>query len=252
LPEGSLSALLLLADGRFPTGGHAHSGGFEPAAAVDGINDVPALEEFLRGRLGTAGLVSAAFAARACRMFREYLRELHRKPGSGAAGTDSPADPDAFDRTLALLDIEFEARTPSPVLRTVSRRLGRSLLRAGSAVWPEAGLGRLASAPGKGPHQPVALGAVAAAAGQSEQSTALIAAQESVAGPATAAIRLLGLDPFAVSAALARLAPAIAATAGEAAQYASAAPADLPARAGYLLDIFAEFHATWEVRLFAS
>ncbi|MDJ0355232.1 urease accessory UreF family protein [Paenarthrobacter sp. PH39-S1] len=239
--EGSLSALLLLADGRFPTGGHAHSGGFEPAAGVDGLNDVASLEAFLRGRLGTVGLVSAAFSAASCRIF-----------GAEVVPVGDPDSDGSTAAQLALLDAEYEARTPSPVLRTASRRLGRSLLRAGRCVWPHPGLDRMVSLPGKGPHQPIAFGAVAAAAGQPPRHAALAAAHEAVAGPATAAIRLLGLDPFEVNAALARLAPAVADVAGQAAACAHAPPADLPANAGYLLDIFAELHATWEVRLFAS
>ncbi|AUI51328.1 urease accessory protein UreF [Arthrobacter crystallopoietes] len=234
----AVPAMLLLADGRFPTGGHAHSGGFEPAAAIDGLRDVPGMEAFLKGRLGTAGLVSASFAAATCTVFTRI----------GSIADDGG---DLAERLLTL-DNEFEARTPSPALRTMSRRLGRSLLRAGRTVWPYSSLEAIASIPGKGLHQPIAFGAVAAAAGLGPENAALIAAHESITGPATAAVRLLGLDPFQVNAALARLGKDVAAVAAEAATYADKPPADLPARAGYLLDIFAEQHATWEVRLFAS
>lgn len=48
------AALLILADGRFPAGGHAHSGGAEPAVAAGRITDVGTLAEFCRGRLHTA------------------------------------------------------------------------------------------------------------------------------------------------------------------------------------------------------
>lgn len=232
-----LPALMLLADGRFPTGGHAHSGGFEAASKREGIQDVPDLEHFLLGRLHTAGLVAAAFAAAACRCFHDALTV-----DAGASLVDR----------LAPLDREFDARTPSPVLRTVSRRLGRQMIRSGRAVWPHPGLEQLASLPGNGVHQPVGLGVVAAAAGQAPGQTAILAAQESVSGPATASVRLLGLDPFLVNAALARLGVEVANVAAEATQFAAGPPAELPARAGYLLDISAEFHATWEVRLFAS
>lgn len=234
-PQQQLGALLLLADGRFPTGGHAHSGGFEAAAVLDGVTDVPALEFFLRGRLETIGLVAAAFSASACTVF---------------AGTvSSRAD---VTTQLLPLDSEFDARTPSPTLRMISRRLGRSVLRVGSRVWPHAGLHRISSMPGNGLHQPVAFGAVAAAAGLGPRDAACVAAYESVAGPATAAIRLLGLDPFEVNAVLARLGAVITAVADDAFGYHDASPAELPARAGFLLEIFAEIHATWEVRLFAS
>ena len=60
------AALLLLADGRFPSGGHADSGGAEPAVGVGDITDLGSLREFVSGRLHTTGLVDAAFAAAVC------------------------------------------------------------------------------------------------------------------------------------------------------------------------------------------
>jgi urease accessory protein len=59
------TALLLLADGRFPAGGHAHSGGAEAAVADGRIRDVATLAEFCRGRLHSTGLGAAAQAAAA-------------------------------------------------------------------------------------------------------------------------------------------------------------------------------------------
>lgn len=209
------AALLLLADSRLPAGGHAHSGGLEAAVAAGRVSDVDSLNGFLRGRLATAGLVAAAFAARAT---------------AGHRG----------------LDDEFDARTPSPALRRVSRQQGRALLRAGRAMWP------LPDGLPADPHQPVALGIVAAAAGLSAVDAALAAAYTSVTGPAGAAVRLLGLDPYAVQRILAALAPVCDSTAADAASYVDADPADLPAAGAPLLDIGAEYHATWEVRLFAS
>lgn len=231
-----LPALLQLADGRFPTGGHAHSGGFEAASQREDVADAGGLSAFLRGRLHTTGLVTAAFTAAACQRFAGWI-------AAGVAPEES---------TVTELDAEFDARTPSPVLTTVSRRLGRQIVRAGRAVWPDPSLDLLASMPGKGVHQPIGFGAVAAAAGQSASAAALAAAQESIAGPATASIRLLGLDPFAVNATIAALATETASVAADAADHATGPPEDLPSDAGYLLDVSAEYHATWEVRLFAS
>lgn len=227
------SVLLLLADGRFPAGGHAHSGGLEAAAALEGVTDLAALERFLVGRLGTAGLVAAAFAAAANAAF---------PPDDGADGGQRLAD----------LDRELTARIPSSALRSASRRLGRQMLRAGRRVWPHPSLDAMGGAPGHGPHQPVALGVVAAAAGLDPAAAALAAAHDTAVGPATAAVRLLGLDPFTVHTMLARLAPRVDAVAAEAARHAHTPPADLPSASGPLLDIAAEHHATWEVRLFAS
>lgn len=233
--DPALSTLLLLADGRFPSGAHAHSAGLEAAVELEGIDGVDALEQFLLGRLATGGLVASAFAAAACAVF----------------GGGTHAEPAALQR-LTELDRELTARIPSPALRRASVRLGRQLLRAGRAIWPHPDLDVLAALPGPGLHQPVALGAVAAAAALGPQAAALAAAHDAVLSPATAAVRLLGLDPFAVHAVLARLGPRIAATAAGAAQWAGAAPADLPSLASPLQDIAVETHATWEVRLFAS
>lgn len=223
----SQSALLLLADGRFPAGGHAHSGGLEAAAALAGVRDIPDLETFLRGRAATAGAVAAAFAAASC-----------------AAASSSAL--------LKQLDLELDARLPSPALRTASRRLGRQLLRAGRAVWPHACLNEFAASVPQGPHQPVALGVVAVAAGLDPLAAAEAAIHDAVVGPATAAVRLLGLDPFAVHAALARLGPELDALASEGASHAHTPPADLPAWGTPLLDVLAECHARWDVRLFTS
>ncbi|MEU3470428.1 urease accessory protein UreF [Streptomyces sp. NPDC048387] len=223
----SLAALLVLADGRFPAGGHAHSGGAEAACKAGRIHDAASLAEFCRGRLHTAGLTAAALAAAA------------------ALGLD-PAD----------LDAAADARTPSPALRAAARRLGRQLLRAGRATWPCAELEALAAAFPRGAHQPVVLGLTARAAGLGALDAAHVAAYESVSGPATATVRLLGLDPFEASAVLAGLTPeldAVSARAAEAALLAREQGTDaLPAASSPLLDIAAQAHADWAVRLFAS
>jgi urease accessory protein len=101
--------------------------------------------------------------------------------------------------------------------------------------------------------QPVALGAVAAAAGLSPEQAALCSLHHLVGAITTAAVRLIGLDPFDVQAVAARLAPDLEAAAAVAARAAAVADAaDLPASTSLLADILAEHHATWEVRLFAS
>lgn len=105
---------------------------------------------------------------------------------------------------------------------------------------------------GREPHHPVALGAVAAAAGLGPQQAAVAAAHGAVTGPASAAVRLLGLDPYAVHALLARLAADIDRIAADAAARAHDPVDELPAAGAPLLDIGAELHANWEVRLFAS
>ncbi|MFG3055855.1 urease accessory protein UreF [Kitasatospora sp. NPDC048239] len=220
----STAALLLLADGRFPAGGHAHSGGAEAAVKAGRVHDTDTMTAFLTGRLHTTGLTTAALAAAA------------------ATGQDT-----------LLLDAAADARTPSPALRQTSRRLGRQLLRAARATWPHHRLDRLAERFPRGAHQPVALGSAALAAGLTPEQTASIAAYESVNGPATACVRLLGLDPYEVAAALARLAPQLDAVAAAAVAAALLGDPDaLPASSAPLLDVYAEQHSSWKVRLFAS
>ncbi len=223
----SRAALLVLADGRFPAGGHAHSGGAEAAVHAGRITGAESLEDFCRGRLHTTGLVSAALAA------------------SAALGVDPAAQ-----------DAAADARTPSPALRAAARRLGRQLLRAARATWPGAELDALARRFPKGAHQPVVLGVVARAAGLGPEDAAHCALYESVGGPATATVRLLSLDPFDASAVLARLAPEadrVAQTAVRAAHRATTEGVDaLPATSAPLLELYAEAHAARTGRLFAS
>ncbi|MFE1270917.1 urease accessory protein UreF [Streptomyces sp. NPDC058757] len=217
------SALLVLADGRFPAGGHAHSGGAEAAVKAGRIRDAAGLEAFCLGRLHTTGLTAAGLAAAA------------------ALGLD-PHE----------LDTAADARTPSPALRAASRRLGRQLMRAARAAWPDPGLDALAAAFPRGAHQPVVLGATARAAGLGPEDAAHCAAYEAVGGPATATVRLLGLDPYRATAVLARLAPAMDEVAARATAAAREGVDALPAASAPLLDVTAEQHAAWPVRLFAS
>jgi urease accessory protein len=212
------SSLLLLADARLPTGGHAHSGGVEAAVAAGLVHDVTTVEAFLRGRLATAGLVAASFAAAAAH------------------------NPDRIDALEAGLD----ARIASPAQRRASRAQGRAFLRAGRALW------NLGPLPVEGAHHPIAMGVVAAAAGLTPADAALVAAYGTVSGPLSAAIRLLGLDPYPAHAVLARLASTCDQIAAVAVALADKPVDDLPALAAPLLEIFAENHTTWEVRLFAS
>ena len=85
---------------------------------------------------------------------------------------------------------------------------------------------------------------------------AYAAAYETVSGPATATVRLLSLDPFDATAVLARLAPELDQIAAAATDAAQRIPEEgigaLPAASAPLLDITAQQHAAWPVRLFAS
>ena len=212
---------VLLADARFPGGGHAHSGGLEPAATAGAVTDLATLEVFLRGRLRTAGLVAAGLAAAACTW-------------AGESRWDE-------------LDAEADARTPSPAQREASRRQGRALLRAARIAWPDANWPARSA-----PHHPVAIGAAAAAAGCAPAGAAVIAAYQSVAGPASAAVRLLALDPMRATSVLARLAADVDDTAARAAACAGGPLSELPCPSAPALDLLAEAHIRAEVRLFES
>jgi len=225
--------LLLLLDSRAPAGAHHHSGGMEAAVMTGLVTDLASTEDFCRTRLRTSARVSAAFAAASCRLF---INERG----------DVPAQ-------LLLLDTEYEARIPSEATRRASRELGRGLSRLLRSVIPEADLATAFSrCAGPAPHQPLVLGAGVAGADGDPELAARAAALGACAGPASAAVRLLGLDPFAVQAMLARLAPEVDECAVSAARAAAGPPASLPADGAPVLDLLADYHLTAEVRLFAS
>ncbi|SHN28623.1 urease accessory protein UreF [Cryptosporangium aurantiacum] len=231
-------ALLLLADSRLPAGAHAHSGGVAPAVDADLVGghgrDLAEVVEFLRGRLHTAGLLAAAVAARAAHLAAEADR--------------SPATASGASPGWAELDAEVDARTPAPAQRAVSRAQGRALLRVARRAFPHP----LLDALGTHPHHPVALGVAVHAAAGTPAEAAAVAVAGAVSGPASAAVRLLGLDPLALTAAQAALATTADAVVAEAARYADQPTDALPAPSAPLLDLLAQAHARSEVRLFAS
>lgn len=219
------AALLLLADGRLPAGSYAHSGGLEPTVRAERVSNAFELERFLIGRAETTGFVAASVAAAACaRMTRGEVEALPR------------------------LELELDARIPSPELRSVSRTLGRQLLRAMNHIHPHPHFTAL----GRKPHQPVVMGVAAATFGLGAREAALAILHETVAGPASAAPKVMSIDPFAVHAALVRVTERIDRLAEAAAGHADDPVSDLPAEGSPLLDIAAEHHSGWEVRLFAS
>jgi urease accessory protein len=210
-------ALLLLADGRFPAGGHAHSAGVEAAARFGDVHDDASLERYLHARLASTGVTDAAFAA------------------ASVAG----------DHTA--LDAELTVRILSPRLREIGQRMGRQLLRAGRRVWPDPSLDDL-----DGCQQPVVLGALVAVAGGSPHDAATIAMHHISAAVTSAGVRLLGLDPMAVAAIQAGAAPLIATLVADADGWASVVPRDLPALGGAMTDILGEDHGHWTARLFVA
>jgi urease accessory protein len=209
----NLATLLALADSRLPTGGHVHSGGVEEAVTSGLVVDLPTLRAFLRRRVRTSGLVTASIAA-----------AVH----AGTLGLDEA-------------DRETDARTPAPAARSASRAQGRGLVRLGRKVWPE----RDWVAIGVKPHLAVAAGAVGAASGLLPEQTAMSMVYTTMTGSATAAQRLLALDPGDVAVLTFELSALCDQTAAEAAK-------ELADLSDPLLDVLAQRHVERDRPLFVS
>src|SRR4051812_45625504 len=138
-----------------------------------------------------------------------------------------------------VLEDEWCARCPSPALREAARRLGAQLLRSAAAMWPVA----VARLP-----RPLALGVVAAATGVSDEDTALLALYDDAATVASAALKLLPLDPAVTARWLAELAPSLEL----AARAIACASGPLPSPAALALELGADVHLQQRERLFAS
>jgi len=336
---------LMLADSRFPGGGHVHSGGLEEAAARGLIRTEADLPRFLHVRLHTAGLLSATFAAASAHAARqganvwaELDAELDARTPSAAQRAASRAQGRATTRAgRAIMAVDNSTATPencrgSPVgwktgaggqaaapaatgfdakaqasgqsngtvggpvggvvgrpggRPSVDNRLAAAQDCRGSQVGWKTGAGGQAAAPATArfdakaqvsdtvgsqlggaescgtsafaallaatpqPQHAIVLGVLVAEV----EAAALAAAYLAVSGPASASVRLLGLDPLRVNAIVWALAPAIQQVAAAAAATADRNPAELPAPGAPGLDLLAEEHDRHhreEVRLFAS
>jgi urease accessory protein len=218
--------LLLLTDGRFPAGGYAHSGGLEEAVA-EGL-EVDGVPAFLDGRLRHVAAAESTLAVGAARAAR-----------AGSLGT------------LLALDVEADARCPSPPLRAASHRLGSQLLRSASVAFAGDGLiGAYAAASGATP-RPVAFGVVAAAAGLADAEVAKAYLYEDAMTVATAAVRLLPVDSAAAAGWALAAAPLVHRLAREAAA-AGDDPRGWPGGFAPCLERRSLAHARREGRLFAS
>jgi urease accessory protein len=167
----------------------------------------------MRRRIRTHGLVTASLAA-----------AVH-------AGTLSIPDADR----------ETDARTPAPAARQASRAQGRGLARLARRVWP----GGEWEVLGTTPHLAVAAGAVGAASGLNPDHTALSVVYTTMTGSATAAQRLLALDPGDVAALTFELSALCEQTAAEATK-------ELSDLSDPLLDVLAQRHSQRERPLFVS
>lgn len=223
---------MLLADSRFPAGGHAHSQGVEAVVRCGMLTGPGELTNYLAARVRTAGVIAAAQAAAAAQKAEE-----------------SDVDWSYWERSCA-------ARNPSAAQRAAARAQGAALLRSALIAWPSTALRELTGAVPR-PHHALALGVACAAAGGCAAQAAELALHHLIGGACSAALRLLGLDPLEVAAVQAGLAPkaAHAAESGTRAGTAAAAANDaalLPTVATPLPDILAEQHTHTEVTFFAS
>lgn len=220
--DSGLATLLTLADSRLPTGGHVHSGGIEEAVTSGLVVDVKTLRAYLRRRIRTHGLVTASIAA-----------AVH-------SGLDA-----------VVADRETDARTPAPAARQASRAQGRGLLRLARRVWPEAGASEAAGECsvwqllGSRPHLAVVSGVVGRVSGLDQEHACATVVYTTMTGSATAAQRLLALDPADVAALTFELSALCDTTAAEAVK----GIADL---SDPLLDVLAQRHAGRDRPLFAS
>lgn len=205
--------LMLLADARLPVAGHTQSGGLEPALR-SGLTDVPG---YLRTRLATVTRVEAATAVVALHHLRTGL----------------PMEP---------VEQAWAARTPSKAMRDTSRHQGRALLRLASRLW---------DSPLDGPRpRPVVLASVASATGLSPASLARLVGYDDVQTVTSAALKLLPLDPAAVTAWVYEALPVVGRLADEVA--ALTVPADIPASGAPVIEAWAEAHARTTRRLFSA
>jgi urease accessory protein len=207
-----LATLLTLADSRLPTGGHVHSGGVEEAITSALVGDLTTLRAYLQRRVRTQGLVTASIAA-----------AVHR------------------GMNIVVAERETDARTPSPAARAASRAQGRGLLRLARRVWP----GEAWQSLGTRPHLAVASGTVGRASAMTPEQTCATVVYTTMTSSATAAQRLLALDPGDVAALTFELSELCDVTAAEAVK----GIADL---SDPLFDVLAQRHVDRDRPLFAS
>jgi urease accessory protein len=224
---------LLLADGRLPTGGHAHSAGLEAAltAGMPGAR-VP---DYLYARLVTVGRVEAAATVLSHRWASEA--------GHGQAGRSD-------ERALAAIQEELLARTPSAPLREASGLLGRGVARLVSRLWPlERATSALLAMAGS-PQRPVALGVATALGGLDEVQAARTCLYDDAQSVASAALKLLPIDPLDPVGWLLATAPTLEEVAAE--STAVSVPADIPAISAPLIEQWSLVHHLTPRRIFRA
>jgi urease accessory protein len=211
---GALSTVLLLGDGRLPTGGHTQSNGLEPAlsAGLDPAH-VPGL---LRTRLRTATLVDAATAV--------VARHLLLTSGE-----------------TKVARLAWEARTPSQVTRAASIDVGRAYARV---------LARLGHPLSGHQPRPIALASLGVALDVSAESLARLVCHDDVQSICSAALKLLPLDPLDTVAWALDAAPEVEGVVAAVTPLTD--PDDIPAPSAPAAELWQHAHARSTRRLFRA
>lgn len=209
--------LMLLADARLPVAGHTQSAGLEPAVAGGlGPADVP---DYMATRLATVTRVEAATAVVALHCARQ--------------GGD-----------LAAVEAAWAARTPSAALRRSSRAQARALRPLVSRLWPDA------PPVGTSPSRSVVLACAAHACGLSARSLARLVGYDDLQTIASAALKLLPLDPATTTRWVYDALPLVDGLAEDVSSIVD--PSDIPASTAPRIEAWAEAHAATERRLFSA
>ncbi|MEI7056587.1 urease accessory UreF family protein [Nocardioides sp. CCNWLW239] len=214
--------MMLLADARLPVAGHTQSGQLE-AAVRSGLT-AEQVTAFMRSRLASVVRVEAGTASVALHRLRAGL----------------PLEP--------VLDA-WAARTPAAPMRDTSRTLGRALLRLVKRVFPDSPHVHAVAALQR-PCRPLVLAAAAATGGLAPASLARLVAYDDLQTVASAALKLLPLDPLDATTWVHDLLPEAERLATEVAPLTD--PDQIPAPSAPQLDLWALAHADTTRRLFSA
>jgi urease accessory protein len=217
MPSADL-LLMLLADARLPTAGHTQSAGLEPAVA-DGLRPHDVVD-YVGVRLRTVARVEAATAVVAL----HHLRQGH---------------------PIGEVEAAWEARTPSPAMRATSYAMGRAQQRIVRRLWPDHP--SVVSVASRAPRA-IVQAAAADACGLSPSALARLVGYDDVQTVASAALKLLPLDPAEVAMWVLQALPWVDELADDVAHLIE--PERIPASGAPQIEAWAEAHAVADRRLF--
>ena len=142
----------------------------------------------------------------------------------------------------------WAARTPSAAMRATSRLMGNGLLRTVERLWPQhAAVGALRRGLSS---RAVVLAVAAHACGLSPHQLARLVGYDDVQTVASAALKLLPLDPVEATTWVLDALPAVDALADEVGSLTR--PADVPSAGAPLIEAWAESHVSAPWRLFSA